>query len=234
MDAVATRLRSAFVAAYRPHLRQRLGERGWSVPDEVIAAGESWLSAALRDLLSLPVDDQVRGPLEVFQEAMAIPTRALIEAGIPAVDRDAVAVAALPGDTHDLAPASSSELGEAAWQAHLAWGAAKAAAFRAVVGLLSGNLLDIDRIEHALAPRRVVSVGSHGDFSGLRVVFVDLEHPEADATIAAGHQAGIAVIAYGPHVDDLAMVRARSLGAKDALPRFRFFRDPASLVPRLV
>lgn len=234
MDAVATRLRSTFVAAFRPHLRSRLEERGWSLPEEAFVSGEAWLAAALRDLLTLPVDQQVRGPLEVFQEAMAIPTRALVAAGVPAVPRDPAAVAALPGDTHDLAPASSSELGEAAWQAHLAWGAAKASVFRAVVGLLSGNLLDVDRIERAVAPRRMVSVGPRDEFSGLRVVFVDLEHPDADVTIAAAHAARVPVIAFGPHVDDLAMVRARSLGAKDALPRSRFFRDPASLVPPLV
>jgi hypothetical protein len=59
---------------------------------------------------------------------MRFPTRALAEAGTPPVRRDPAAVAALPGDLYDLAPASSRPLGDAAWEAHMAWGAAKAAA----------------------------------------------------------------------------------------------------------
>ena len=42
--------------------------------------------------------------------------------------RDEVTVNALPGDRYGLAPASSRELGDEVWEAHLRWGAAKAAA----------------------------------------------------------------------------------------------------------
>ena len=36
------------------------------------------------------------------------------------------------------------------------------------------------------------------------------------------------IVAYGPHVDDEAMARARSDGADVVVPRSRFFRDPAA------
>ena len=39
------------------------------------------------------------------------------------------------------------------------------------------------------------------------------------------------VEAFGPHVDDLALVRARTLGAADALTRSAFFRNLARLLP---
>lgn len=124
-------LSEALVRAYRPHVLRILETRGWTVGPgmaEAIDTGEAWLSETLGDLLSRPYREQRRGPLEVFQEAMRYPTEALSSAGVEPVDRDPAAEAAIPGDVYDLAPASSAMLGEQVWQAHLAWGAAKAAA----------------------------------------------------------------------------------------------------------
>jgi hypothetical protein len=59
---------------------------------------------------------------------MKFPTDALTGADVAPVVRDDVTVAAMPGDRFALAPASSSELGDDAWRAHLAWGAEKASA----------------------------------------------------------------------------------------------------------
>lgn len=84
----------------------------------------------LTALLARPFSQQPRGPLEVVQEAMRFPTSSLQQAGVPPADRDEVAVNALPGDVYDLAPASSRDLGEEAWVAHLRWGARKAQALR--------------------------------------------------------------------------------------------------------
>ena len=78
-------------------------------------------------LLSLPFHRQSRGPLELFQDAVRFPTAVLQEAGVAAVPGTRPPATALPGDLYDLAPASSQELGEDVWGAHLAWGAAKAA-----------------------------------------------------------------------------------------------------------
>ncbi len=124
-------LHDVFVDAYRPYLEGRLAERGWERPagwDEALEEGQRWLEGQLDELLALPPVRQGRGPLELFQEACAFPTGALVEAGFLPVARDPVAAGALPGDLFDLAPASSRLLGESAWMAHLEWGAAKAAA----------------------------------------------------------------------------------------------------------
>lgn len=96
--------------------------------DEALGEGRRWLQDALKGLLGRPYPLQDRGPLELFQEAMRFPTAVLQAEGYPPVPRDELSRSALPGDLYDLAPASSRELGEEVWRAHLAWGAAKAAA----------------------------------------------------------------------------------------------------------
>jgi hypothetical protein len=124
-------LRQVLVDAYRPYLAGVLIERGWDGVagiGQAIADGEHWLGDALDDLLDRTFADQTRGPLEVFQEAMRFPTEALATADVPRPPRDEVTANALPGDVYDLAPASTRDLGEAVWHAHLQWGAAKAAA----------------------------------------------------------------------------------------------------------
>src|SRR3972149_8314345 len=147
-------LRDALVAAYRPHLVRILAARGWPGVADAIAAGEQQLCESLDGLLAQSHREQRRGPLELFQEAMAPPNAALAAAGIEPPRRDPIAGAALPGGAYDLAPASSAVLGEEAWRAHLARGAAKAAEVtRPVAGVFSANLLDVDRIEQAVGRR---------------------------------------------------------------------------------
>ncbi len=118
---------------YRPWLLHLFESRGWKVGPELargIEDGERWLTETLEHLLGLTFEQQRRGPLEIFQEAMRFPTAVLADLGVETVERDAAAVTAIPGDVFDLAPASSAALGEDVWRAHLAWGAAKAAAMR--------------------------------------------------------------------------------------------------------
>lgn len=236
MDEVSARLRHELVSALRPYVTGRITERGWPQPaDVVFDRAESWLAGELDGLLAMPYRQQRRGPLEVFQEALADPTAALAAAGVMPPQRDAAAEAALPGDTFDLAPASSAALGEGAWRAHLAWGAAKAAAMaRPVCGVLADNLLDLDQIERSVAAAgyRMERLRSADAVAGQAVLFVDLEHPGADDVIRVAASRGIPAVGFGPHVDDLAMVRARSLGARDAMPRSRFFRDPGANLPK--
>lgn len=129
----ATLLRDAVVRSYRPYIERRFNERGWEIGsgvDSAIDDGEEWLTDLLTYHLGLDFSQQQRGPLELLQEAMRFPTAALSELGFPPLDRDAVAESAIPGDVYDLAPASSADLGDEAWQAHLSWGAAKAVAMR--------------------------------------------------------------------------------------------------------
>ena len=238
-------LRRELVGAFEGYVGDRLAELGIAPPAALagaVADGAAWLDRSLHDLFALPASLQRRAPLELFQEALAPPTAALEAAGVSPVRRDAAAVAALPGDLYDLAPASSQVLGETVWEAHLRWGAAKAAAMasgapsRPVAGLFGRDLMDRSRIESAAdaagyalvvwvdvaavaAPRRPV------------LAFVDLTHPEADAAIEILSASGVSVVAYGPHVDDLALARAGTLGAADALPRSRFFHRLPDLFP---
>ena len=119
------------IDSYAAYVRAAVAERVGSEPaglDEAIGEGRRWLHEVLERLLRLPYLQQDRGPLEVFQEAMRFPTLVLQAAGHQPVRRDDLARNALPGDLYDLAPASSRDLGEQVWRAHLAWGAAKAAA----------------------------------------------------------------------------------------------------------
>lgn len=238
MDPIAERLRAAFVAAYRPYVEGILAERGLPAVPDAVAAGERWLDETLAELLALPAREQPRSPLEVFQEALRFPTEALEESGVAPVPRDEVAEAALPGDRYDLAPASSQALGEEAWRAHLEWGAGKATRIGPLAVAFTRSLMDSSRIESAGAAAgfRVVTVRDPGALpgSGVVVAFVDLEHPDADEAVRELSGMAGRVIAYGPHVDDLAMVRARTLGAADALPRSQFFEDPASQFPTVV
>ena len=124
-------LRNALCDVYRPWVVHVMEARGWSVSDAMADAlldGEAWLREELGALLAQPFTLQRRGPLELFQEAMRFPTEVLVEEGRDPVERAAAVVNALPGDIFDLAPASSAQLGDDVWQAHLRWGAAKAAA----------------------------------------------------------------------------------------------------------
>jgi len=226
VNTIAADLLDAFVAAYRPYVKGRLDAAGLPAVDGAIDDGAVWLSGALAALLELPYRDQRRSPLEVFQEALVFPTDALAHLGVEPAARDPVAVAALPGDLFGLAPASSQDLGEGAWRAHLAWGAAKADAMRPSAILVGRNLLDGSRIAEAAARagyRLVTAASLPDDVERHAIGFVDLEHPDADEAVRRLTARCGRVIAFGPHIDDFAMTRARSLGASDALPRSRFF-----------
>lgn len=237
MDAPSAAVVQVFVAAYRPYVERRLVDQSLPIVHDAIDTGERWLRTTLEAVLSAPFAEQRRSPLEIFQEAMRFPTEALRSRGASESPRDPVAVAALPGDAFDLAPASSQALGEEAWNAHLRWGAAKAQAHAAggpSVIHVTRNLLDASRTGEAATRAgyelTVVAQPPAGE-RRFAVGFVDLEHPDADDAVRALVERCGRVIAYGPHVDDFAMVRARSLGATEAVPRSRFFRDPGAWLP---
>ena len=242
-DAVAD-LHREFLAAFRPYLLAQLAELG--VEEEAAAAaieaGESLLEADLAALLAEPFARQTRSPLEVLRAAVAPVTAALSAAGIPALERDPGSVAAAPGDRYGLEPLSSRVLGESAWRAHLAWGVAKARSLaRPVVGLLSQDLMDRTRIEEVVSGAGFLLEawqGAEAVLAGFSrppvVAFVDLAHTDADGVIRLLAEQGTRVIGYGPHVDDFAMTRARSLGAADAVARSVLFRSLREHLPTLV
>lgn len=241
MNPAASSLIDAFVEAYGPYVRSRVEDVAATSVDgipEAIAVGSDALRSTLTELLDRPFPEQSRGPLEVFQEAMEHPTQALREAGVQVADRDEVAVNALPGDVYGIAPAASHELGETAWAAHLAWGAAKARAMRpepSPVGLLSRNLMDRSKLESAFAAaQRPVTIVAADDVpDGLAALVVDLEHPDADSVIVHGSQRGVSIVAYGPHADTERRQQAEELGATTVVARSRVLVDPTAFVARL-
>ncbi|MDH3607080.1 MAG: hypothetical protein OER12_08785, partial [Acidimicrobiia bacterium] len=221
MDVSAAALHQAFVGAFGHYLNEVTGPLQGNLPREVIREATDWLARELASVLELPFAEQRRSPLEIVQEATAGPNQALAEAGVRPPLRDPVSVAALPGDTYGLAPASSSALGEEAFHAHLAWGVEKAQALAPLVSgegrtvlLVSRDLIDRSRFEDAVnaAGLQLVVWGSDLPVAPV-VAFVDLTHPEADEAIRSVVES-VEVIAFGPHVDEPAFDRALLLGVK--------------------
>lgn len=102
---------------------------------------------------------------------------------------------------------------------------------------VSSNLMDLARFESAasrLGYRMEGRSASELEDAEAVIAFVDLEGDDSADAITTLAGRGIRVIAFGPHVDDMAMVRARTLGAKVAEPRSRVFRDPGAYLPPLV
>jgi DNA-binding NarL/FixJ family response regulator len=94
---------------------------------------------------------------------------------------------------------------------------------RAIVAVV-GDLMDRSRISAAV-PGATFAVDvagcAHAD-----VVVVDLaRHADLVAAIRAQVPRG-RIVAFGPHVDDQLLERARRDGADTVLPRSQFFRDP--------
>jgi hypothetical protein len=259
MTPEAERLHGALLDAYPRWIHTRLDERGIAPPPGVegaIVAGAALLDELLRALFSVQPGEQRRTPLELFREALRAPTEALRAAGVPPVERDELQVAALPEDPYDLAPGSSEELGEDVWAAHLAWGVAKAedvagmvpvspasnhAAARPAAVLISSDLMDRSKIQSVaeeLGFDLVVARNPGAVAAAIErrpvVAFVDITHPAADDAIRSLAAVTRRTIVFGPHVDDVALIRAKTLGAADAVPRSRFFSHLPDWFPTLV
>lgn len=238
MDETAVRFRDALVAGFEPYVRARVGAA--NVPDDAldaaIDAGRSILERDLGSLLTMTAASQTATPLQVFRAALG-PVQPWLSPDVaPAGEgRDG------PGEPLDrpprIEPASAAEISPEALEASLAWGAAKAAALRRPLAVQVGsNLMDASRFEAA-----VESNGYRFErWAELRgdevpvVAFVDLEDDLSDDAIRTLSERGTRVVAYGPHVDDMALVRARSLGAAAAEPRSRTLRDPGAFLPPLI
>jgi DNA-binding NarL/FixJ family response regulator len=93
---------------------------------------------------------------------------------------------------------------------------------------LVGDLLDRSKISAALPDAHFAS--SAGDCTGADVIVIDVKvHP--DAVGEARKLAPAArVVAYGRHDNPAALEDAKANGADAALPRSRFFRDPAAAI----
>jgi len=94
---------------------------------------------------------------------------------------------------------------------------------------LVADLMDRSRIDSALGPveqvGRVEFTNDATAVAGADLVLVDLAR-FGDVLSAVRDAAPLArIVAFGPHVDDEAMVRARADGAAAVMARSRFFRD---------
>jgi hypothetical protein len=99
------------------------------------------------------------------------------------------------------------------------------------VAVVTGDLLDRTRIEEVvrragfqpvtLANRAAVERALAEGVLG--VALVDLRIGEVERIIGLLAAAGVEVTAFGSHIDEAGLERARAAGAAEALPRSRFF-----------
>ncbi len=145
VSATAQRLVDALVSVYPECMREGLDRLDIDLDPELEAAetaATEQLRKGLEELLGQPFTQQRRGPLEVFQAAFSGPTAILVSRGMSPLDRDETTVNALPGDVFGLAPASSREISDEIFEAHMSWGIEKAKAMR---GLVMGRVLGFEK-----------------------------------------------------------------------------------------
>jgi hypothetical protein len=250
----------AFISAYPVFLKSRLDSAapGMEIGDGV-RQGAQWLEGELSQWAAQAAGEQRRGPLQIFQTAMAFPTAALQAAGVPPLERDVSAAQALPGDLYGLAPASSRDIGGDAWRAHIEWGIAKAKLIADVVpagespsddastgpgasvALAAVTMSQADRAAiHLVASGRGLPVrhwrnpgaiagGLEGEIP--RWAVVDSDHGAADEAVRMLAAAGVKVAVYGPDPDDIAMARWLALGAATVVPHDRLVAMLESWLP---
>ncbi len=96
------------------------------------------------------------------------------------------------------------------------------------VAALVGDLLDRSKIEAAVPGARFAAAPD--DCAGADAVVIDVKaHPDTVAAVRKLFPAA-RIVAYGRHDDPGALDAARAAGADVALPRSRFFHDPAAAV----
>ena len=96
------------------------------------------------------------------------------------------------------------------------------------VAALVDDLLDRSRITAALPD--AATCRDRAAIEDADVIVVDLAHHAPDVAPLRAAWPNARIVAYGAHVDDDALAAAQADGADLALPRSRFFRDPAAAV----
>ncbi|MDA3038681.1 MAG: hypothetical protein O3C27_03970 [Actinomycetota bacterium] len=89
-------------------------------------AAAAHVGPRLEQLLSADIGRQRTNPLALLREATPFATDVLRSVGVPPAVRDEHARAMHPDDHYDVSPGAFSDFGEAAHEAGLLWGAAKA------------------------------------------------------------------------------------------------------------
>jgi len=236
------RIRSTFVDAYPRYVSQLLTGRGIEMTPTIadaVVEGVDILDALLLGLSEVPTFEQRTSPLELFREALRPIDRALALLGVPVPPVGTGVRSIAPWDRYALAPGSSKVLGEAAHDAHLRWGVAKASAMAAFVDSTRGPSLGI------LAPLSerpmIVSQAESAHYrtvllpsdSTVSVAVVSADEPGVEDIVrsVSGHSK---VIVYGDSIDDIDQIRFMSLGASSTVRRSTVLEDLATLLPPLV
>ena len=112
---------------------QQLGTPRLEVEEKLLVAaqlaaeqGRAYVAAELTRELSKDVDEQRVNPLQVLRNAVAFPTRVLLEFGVPTVTRDEMDSRMMPDDVFGLSPAHWTDVHESLLEPGVIWGAAKA------------------------------------------------------------------------------------------------------------
>ncbi len=257
-------LAKALVSDFPSYLRGRVEELGIAESSPVsdgIQTATADLAASLRALATQSPHEQVKSPLELVRDATMTVTRALLESGAPTPVRDEWAQDVHPEDIYGLYPASSRDLGEEAWQLHLAWGIDKA---RLVAGMVPtqdpetpppssttpamptvslfgfdadsraklGELLRV-RGYRSLIWRNPAALES-GLVDSPVLVLVDLTHASAHEAITRLSGNGDRVVAVQDRANDLTIAGILALGADDVLDLARLVRDIDRVLPHIV
>ena len=90
------------------------------------AAAAAEVGDQIGALLDTDIDQQRSTPLALLRGAVKYPTAVLSGAGVPETVRDDFSRSRFPDDVYDLCPTSFADLSEAAAEAGICWGAAKA------------------------------------------------------------------------------------------------------------
>ena len=224
---------AALTEAFPSYVDARLPAANLAGMDEALEQGMTWLRAELTQWAGRRPADQRRGPLQIFQTAMAFPTAALEAAGVPAPQRSEAEARALPGDTYRLAPGSSRDIDDATWKAHVAWGIAKARVVADVVprtdaGAAAGGVAVVtmsqahrDAIYAVAGARGLVTrhwrnpgaIAAGLEAERPRWAVVDGNHKAADEAVRRLGAAGSRVLVFTEDPDDIALARWKSLGA---------------------
>ncbi|MGB9359488.1 MAG: hypothetical protein WCC01_13135 [Acidimicrobiia bacterium] len=244
----AQRLHASFVAALPAYLTERYSSHGYPLDRrsiESIDRATDVLASELGHELALPFHEQRRSPLEIVRQVLTVPNDALAERGTPPL---ATTASMFADDPYGLAPGSSSDLGATAHEAHLLWGAAKAAAFTGavptvpsppVVAVMAGSRSDREElvalIEAAglqcVAVRNPGAVADAIDSGSVVFALVDLDHRSARDALVQLTASRIATITYGDSIDDLIETGLRAQGVRDVVSRQRLMANPVAFIP---
>jgi hypothetical protein len=235
-------LRSTFVAAYPRYVSRLLIDRGIGIDTTIadaVVEGAGVLDALLLGLSEEAVLEQRSSPLELFREALRPVDRALALLGVSVPAPGSGARSIVPWDRYALAPGSSKVLGEAAHEAHLRWGLAKAAEVAAFVDSTAGPTLGI----FSSSADRALIV-SQAEIASYRTVLLPSDSPVSVAVVSADERGAdeivrscakrSRVIVYGDSIDDIDQIRFMSLGASLTVRCDSVLGDLRALLPPLV